>query len=304
MKKKTKKSSLRAVWCSMAVFSGVVLAITFWPQGQTSSGARLQATVNQHLRAMASSEWLLKEVPVALTPKLEETCAAERRALLEATSAWCPTNSLGMKVREWLPSWGWGVATRVAGQTVKEVQPVIINGPDLVCLLPERNGAAIRATFFCGKEEQDRVVVIKGYKMPRQILAAFLLHEIGHANNYWREQHKASETEEVEMHQLSVDVLDNYSHGRYRRAVRGIVGRVDLRGGVSYRRVLAGLTKQDLEELDRIVGAQNVGQDVAGCVVVQHLLTVGFETIDQSGGGVPEKVALYSWLNSLHPSVF
>lgn len=262
--------------------------------------SHVRSAVNAHLANMKPSEWLLEHSPESINPGLKAACEQCRQSLDRAADAWCPSNELGKAIREWLPRWGWMVGNKVnsEGKTCSAI--IIMGAEQVVLLVPHDIAYSVPVDFFCNKEVEGRLVSVKAFCMPDQLLAAFILHEIGHADHYWNGKKAASTAEEVEMHTLSADILDNYSHGKYREEVRNIVNRRNANSLSGFIGVFAELTENDLDKLDQVVGATGVGKDVARSVVVQHLITIGFEAINKNGGTISDKMAMYDWINTLH----
>ena len=266
---------------------------------------RLQGVVNSYLKNMQPSEWLLEKKEEFVTPQLKATFTEARETLLSAMNAWCPTNTLGLTLRDWLPSWSWVIANKVGSNNEVSGGLTVIEGKEIVLLVPKEISLQLQPiSFFCNKEAKGKLIFIKAYKMPPQIYAAFTLHEAGHAERYWRQKKPDSMSEEVLMHALSSDILDVYAQGEYKKAARRIVIRDGNAAKQDFRKAFAHLTDSDLAELDRIIGNTGTGQEIGCATVVQHLLTIGFEAIDQQGGGIDQKTEVYDWVESLHTRSF
>lgn len=255
--------------------------------------------VNNHLSKMQSSEWLVTK-PAGTRPsaELSSVCETQRAAFIGGIRAWGPTkwtNQFATNILAWASSsWGWCVVqTNGPGNSLLVTK--VIPGQEMVVLVPKEVKTRAIAEFHCYSEQQGKVIQMRAYKMPDQILTAFLLHEFGHADRGWLQKKPLSSSEEVLMHELTAAVLDKYSNGEYLHAISKIVARANTeQPNADY--VLWNVTPGDLNELNHIVGATGVGREVGRVLVMHHLLTIGFTSIDRHRGALRDKAAYYDWL--------
>lgn len=265
-------------------------------ESKQSVEAHLKNMVNLYLSNMPPSEWVLEYIPENSLSDLTILLKEKREELLDAMNLWCPKTPLGMSIRTWVPSWAWAVKNGQDGET-NNVTIVLSGKEGVITLVPKQNRKGV--SFFCGKETNGKFVYIDALRMPRQLYAAFVLHEIGHADHYWRMKRSPSIAEEVEMHTLSADILDQYSAGEYKKYIQQIIKK--NKGAKDFKQVCSYLSVTELLELDRIIISNTeIGKEVSSSVVVQHLLTICFSFIDEKqSGNIEEKVRAYNWVNSM-----
>lgn len=284
------------------LLSAIALVSAFFVWNSQRSSvirSKMKSMVDAHLLTFGPSTWMIEAGKENMTLGQQDFCQERKETLLRSARAWCPDSDIGVAIKEWLPRWGWGIEWFAEANHQQVQVLIVIGGEELVTFVP-RASAVLKSNpyFFCNEEKNGRAVFIKALKMPDQIYAGFVLHEIGHAEQYWHRKRQAGPLQEVEMHILTGDVFDAYSHGSYKKAVTEIAKRSRSK---DFRKVYRTLRSSDLEHLDHIVGSSNAGREVESNVVVQHLLSIGFASVDQSGGDSAKKVEVYEWVSSMNP---
>lgn len=147
--------------------------------------------------------------------------------------------------------------------------------------------------------------MMAGVEYPEIIFAGLLYHELGHAYEFLIEKSPSSVAsaqtfeyceEEVGMHELESIIFDQGSNGEYFKIIDEIVNRTGR--GKDAKEAIFNITHVDLNHLNEVLGCAQVGTDVAGVIIINHLLITGFRYIDLhiEKNKLQEKVNLYYWL--------
>lgn len=139
--------------------------------------------------------------------------------------------------------------------------------------------------FYHGK---FNAVFITALEMPNSIKAGLLYHEIGHALRAQNDKSSSAPMwsyqwvkEEVEFHEVEEDVFDVASNGFYSQLTRDCMGRFnenDFRSPEAFERgIVKHVSARDFFALDKMLGAEAIGSELASLTSVQYLFSLGFE---------------------------
>ncbi len=168
-----------------------------------------------------------------------------------------------------------------------------------ICFISQKYFAIPEFPSFFFYYSTWRSLMIAGVSWPQTCFHGILARELGHALR----QKNGSDTdphseewikEEVEMHELELDVINHETTNSYSREINKILDRYATR--TPTKEILASLTDNDLTQLDRIMGTLSYGKEVRGMSVATHLVSLGFKQIDRQKGVIKEKIDLYLWI--------
>lgn len=136
-----------------------------------------------------------------------------------------------------------------------------------------------------------KAMMVAAIVWPEKVFPALLFHELGHAlaDKEGRPSAGADDDsdswigEEVEMHTIEENVLNATSGARYHNEIDRILNRSNAR---SPEEASLSFTISDLKELDRILGCEKGGSEVASSMLAEYRLSLGFRYIDSA---LPER---------------
>lgn len=179
------------------------------------------------------------------------------------------------------------------GQPVSTVSDEVITAPKTVGIIfySRADQGQHPAKLYYSAEK--RAVMVAAIDWNQTFAVAAILHELGHALYQFQGKPSASAPdnsdewieEEVAMHELEMKLLDVQTAGQYLSVAKGIVSRM---GRSDFDGLLSGVTKEDLDSLDNVLGSPS--SDEAGSRATQHLLTLA---ILQTQGDRKKLVACY-----------
>ena len=293
-------SGYKSLWfiIGLVIFLTVIALLNIRSHGEKTD-KQLRKMCLAHIMSKPKSRWFVEFSEQSATPALIRIFSEKRQSLIDSAKIWCPTNKLGRSIMNRLPKWNWTISFEVDKNSHLNRGVVILpGGENMVLVVPHcLSSLSEPNSFFCNRKEDGRLIHIDALDMPPQIFASFTLHEMGHAEHYWYENALSSRTEEVIMHELSFEILNSYSHGAYLSYIESMLDREQQTN--SWRRAYDDLGERDLNRLDELVGATNLGQEAEFYLMTQHMLSIGFTAVRRWHLDDQDKVALYDWHESI-----
>lgn len=152
--------------------------------------------------------------------------------------------------------------------------------------------------FFSSSTEL-KVVMLCCAVYPDPIYASGMYHELVHlsSNEPLLEGQEYNVQEEVLAHEVSAAVLNAALDGRYFPVIDRLVA--SYRAS-SWEQMTEEIRIKDLRKLDKVLGLENGGTDLNTMALGNHLITLGFRFIDQTGGKDKQKQKedYYTWLRN------
>lgn len=134
-------------------------------------------------------------------------------------------------------------------------------------------------------ENQVDVVFISALRYPEPLLAARLYHELGHAHKdrFAFETKNSVAAEEVEMHTIEGEVLNRATNSQFSALVNRVIDRIPMPPSFEQWRdkVITHITREDLEQLDKITGTDHLSYRVAKSSIAAFLIHLGFQMIER-----------------------
>lgn len=303
----------------LAVLLGLSLAGAAWFRDRQKateiqeSSAPLKATWRQYLATTGhdhDSSWWLTTGGIAPLPERIALLRREQRVVRQALEDYQSTSSLTRQIATVFDSFFVSIAKGGYTQTLVYTDP---RDPELqelrqanveICFVP-RTEQSLHPSSLYFRSDWNAVVVF-GLNWPKKVLPALLYHELGHALAKRQGKPSAmatagpeSDAEEVQMHELEDTVLNAATNGAFHRQLDAMLARTKPK---DWRQAVGGLTLGDLQTLDKLLGCDLAGTEVARVIVAQYPLSLGLRFINRStraGQAVAEKRALYQYLRSL-----
>lgn len=141
---------------------------------------------------------------------------------------------------------------------------------------------------------------------PKADYAATVIHEFGHAADHFdgrepaipQEKNDAYYTNEVLHHDLGAQVINRETGGQYFVAIKKIL---EKDSATSWSEAISQITLADLQRLDKIVKATDIGYFSANQLIGNYIETAGFLWVNSHGknDALAEKVKVHRWTYSL-----
>jgi hypothetical protein len=164
-----------------------------------------------------------------------------------------------------------------------------------VCILPpaQRNHPMLlpNSMYYY---QQWQAVMVDSLEWTDEFLAAIAYHEFGHALRHRIDRAPSSTaagnsdlwiSEEVEMHELEMHVLDASVQGRFNPLLDNIIARVGDRGASpeTYQELADAITIEDWQAFDALFGIQPAGPRTNSLHAAQFVISLGFRFIERTG---------------------
>lgn len=174
-----------------------------------------------------------------------------------------------------------------------------------VCFVPQDQTKLLKqgSEFFFRRNWN--ALMLPAVEYPDAVLSGLLFHELGHALRYRQGAPSSNATtlsdsyieEEVEMHELEMEIFDKASGGAFIGYIDSIITREKQKLKTARDAILC-VGKEDLRHLDSILGAKQSGPVVSNVLTAQYNISVGLRYLERRQQNVTmgEKVALYRWL--------
>lgn len=161
------------------------------------------------------------------------------------------------------------------------------------------------ATVYFNREYN--AVFVGALDWPPAVLAGIIFHELGHAMRYRQGALTATAApgtflyalEEIETHMVQSAVFNSATAGIGNRGYRGVLNGILSRKKVATPiETLDLITKQDLVDLNRIIGCGYCDGAIASVTTSHHILALGLEWIDRQNLRSKEhRTAVTDWYN-------
>ncbi|MDO8594099.1 MAG: hypothetical protein Q7R93_01105 [bacterium] len=273
------------------------------PQQKTEDSPRvaLQRTLQQYLSPLSDTKdwWIVSTPPPGL-----EAANALAAALLNVSNVLQSARSASPVTEEIAQNFGMLFASvfengisRVT--SAGEIDMESLRKSTEVCFFSRNDYEKKALPALLYYREDWRALMIGGVKWSGPIFGGVVYHELYHAL-----QHRKGESapigsekdmrEEIEAHELEMVVLNYLTKGKYLKEVESILhGHVPIHD----ERILLGVvTTNAFLRLDTVIGLENAGSRIRGTSTAQHILSLGFQSINKRGGTKEDKVALYQWI--------
>ncbi len=175
--------------------------------------------------------------------------------------------------------------------------PLGTNGVD-ICFLSEED--ARKLLFYSIAWRPDwNTVIIPAVSYPEKLLVSLLFHELGHAFRHNKNDaggivpdidKEALAREEVEMHELSGEILNNLSNESYFRRIDQILARLPKER--RFERVIASVTTEDSVAFYEIFGCAGT-ETPAKMVMSNTIRMIGFRHAERHELGIEGKIKVF-----------
>lgn len=309
MKKQTQTgvlvaSVVLAAFCLIVMIREDKGASKLAPPTQTKSAMR--AVIDQYMsnHSRFPDKWLLTGSET-ISAKEQTAIATEKMILAMAESGQWPDQAHKDLLLHHRPP----VALMVQGQMALNLHKSEGATRELYAVLVPEGEVRYhpqRAPMFMFNSVPYPFIYVPAMDMPEALFESCFMHEIGHADSYFRHNKGALAPlmsadwidEELHMYRPQVEFLDQKASGQLRQLVKKIVGRAPSNPDRQSWQlaVLNGLQLGDLLECDRMFNAQKVGRETARTMatILPLSIIIGLERVEPKATK-EEQIQLYKW---------
>lgn len=191
-----------------------------------------------------------------------------------------------------------GISMTVAGPN--QLVPDLSKSTE-VCFMPKNAFLdSMPSNLYWDKEWS--AVKIAALDWPEKFLPGILFHELGHGLCQFEPgavvlvsataEDRYTE-EEILMHELELVVIDSACGGAYVKMLDRIITKHSAQ---NWSDLFQKVTLSDLQDLDRVLGAERSGERVSQAIIAQDYVALGLRIIERGKLSLSEKLAMYRWL--------